>query len=296
MRNRRHMILGVLAVAVLILFAGAATAQVKRVDACSFPTICVKLTAASGPPPAGPPECWALPVLEDGWTEAFECLGTTFDYLEAENYLFSTTMTQQIVFVEKIKLAPSLDGIPMTYQIVEDIFIIPCAPRTPSNPQGENFLMSAKPPMLFLDDVTFPAITVSETEGPVEYLCAVVVHMGILTDFFGPTLPFSCDWFAVADLDSTGQFYGQAPSADLDGNGCPDSCFEPGVPGNFIARKGIDEKGAELVNYVLNSSAVGFNRVNVFEPQASSLIPPLLPGMSSGEFGWTRPWCFTITN
>jgi len=112
--------------------------------------------------------------------------------------------------------------------------------------------------------------------------------------FFGPSLPVQLDWFACADMDSTGSFYGQAASPDTDSNGCSDSCIEIGVPGNLVIRAGIDEKGAALVNFLLNRAALGLSRVDVFEPQPTSLIPALLPGMSAGESHNTRPWCFTI--
>jgi hypothetical protein len=120
--------------------------------------------------------------------------------------------------------------------------------------------------------------------------------MADIVSFFNTILPFPMrlDWFAIADMDSNGTFYGQPASPDLDANGCPDSCLEVFVPGAFLPRKGLDEKGSNLMNFLLNWSALGLTRVDVFEPQASSYIPPLLPGMTSGESHNTRPWCFTI--
>jgi len=68
------------------------------------------------------------------------------------------------------------------------------------------------------------------------------------------------------------------------------------APGRFIQRLGIDEKGSDLVLYLLNRGALGLTEIEVFEPTITSLIPPLLPGMAPGEEGTTRPWCFTITS
>ncbi len=283
----------------LILCAGfcltdRAAAQVLRIDACGYPTVCVKLTPSSGSSGTISQDCWGLPVLEDGWTEKVGCMGPLRDLLEYESYSFPVSLEQEIVFVEKVKLVPAL-GMSLTpYMIVEDIFILPCRPASATNPRGEDFKTTAPPPMVFLDDVTFPPIFVSEQEGPTEYLCAVIVPLNDIVNFFGPTLPVGLDWFAIADLDALGDFYGQPPSPDTDGNGCPDSCIELTVPGYFVSRTGIDEKGAGLVNYLLNHAALGTSWVEVFEPQPSSLIPPLLPGMSTGESHNTRPWCFTL--
>ena len=42
---------------------------------------------------------------------------------------------------------------------------------------------------------------------------------------------------------------------------------------------------------MLNAAALGLTSVDVFEPQPSSFLFPLLPGMSAGESHNTRPWC-----
>lgn len=270
------------------------SAQVLILDACLYPTVCVRLIPTSGPPSPPTDLCYGMPILEDGWTESLRCMGPTGDALEPETYLFKTSDDPVVVFVEKIKLVPDLMGTVQVYDIVEDIFIIPCKPASATNPLGENFPLSSIPPLLILDDVTFPPITVDFQEGPVEVLCAVQVPLQLFVGFFGPGLPIHLDWFACADIDSNGSFYGQAPSPDLDGNGCPDSCLEVLVPGLFLPRKGLDEKGAGLMNFLLNWSTLGLTAVDVFEPQPSSYIPPLLPGMSVGESHNTRPWCFTI--
>lgn len=294
--KKNHILIAVaVALAAGFCLTDHASAQVFRIDACNYLTDCIKLVPDSGPPGPLSPECWGLPLLEDGWTESEMCLGPVGNFFEAETYLFKSTADPVVIFVDKIKLVPDMSGTIVPFQIVEDIFILPCNPATAANPSGENFSPASPPPILFLDDVTFPTINVDPLEGPVEFLCAVFVPMQDITAFFGPNFPVHLDWFACADLDSLGLFYGQPPSIDLDGNGCPDSCFEIMAGGSpLIQRQGIDEKGAGMVNFFLNRAALGLFRINVFEPQPSSLIPALLPGMSSGESHNTRPWCFTI--
>ena len=44
-------------------------------------------------------------------------------------------------------------------------------------------------------------------------------------------------------------FYLQPPTPDLDGDGCPDVCIEITVPGKLVPHKGLDEKGAELLDF-----------------------------------------------
>lgn len=268
-------------------------AQVKRIDASLYPTLAIKLVPQSGFGGPWTPENWALPVLEDGWTERWECTGPNFDFFEAESYYFQTSMHDIILFIEKVKLAPRLDG-PGIYHIVEDIFLIPCKQATAANPRGEDFRMNNKPPILFFDDIQFPQIYVEEQEGPTEFLLAVQIPIQELVDFFGPNLPFRCDWFAVTDFDALGTFYGQAPAVDMDGNGFPDCCIEPGPSGPVIKRDGVDEKGSNLLNFLLNKNALGLTHVDVFEPQPTSLIPPLMTGMWPGESHNTRPWCFEV--
>ncbi|MHC4943905.1 MAG: hypothetical protein ACYTG7_12885 [Planctomycetota bacterium] len=278
-----------------VLFAAPqAAAQVSILDACFFPTICVRLRPEASS--SGPPNqlCWGLPILEDGWTERQECMGPVGDDLEPESYLFKISSENYVVFVEKIKLVPNLNGTGQVYDIVEDLFLIRCNPATAANPSGEDIPITAVPQMLILDDVTFPPITLSPQEGPAEFLCAVMVPIDEIVAFFGPNLPIRLDWFACADLDSNGTFYGQPPSPDLDLNGCPDSCLEVFVPGAFLPRQGLDEKGAGLLNFLQNWFILGLTAIEVFEPQPTSYIPALLPGMSSGESHNTRPWCFTI--
>ncbi len=294
MRITRISLFVLSALAALLFVTNDAPAQVTWVDGCNYTTQCVRLSTGAPPPGTGDPTCWAVPVLEDGWTEREMCLGPNGDQLEPESYLFKTSSDPMVVFVEKIKLSPAMNGFFTEYRIVEDIFILPCRPASAATPWGENFLISNLPVIMFIDDVTFPSIILDDGEGPVEFLCAVFVPIPDIVSVFGPNYPLHLDWFAVADLDATGDFYGQAPSPDTDGNGCPDSAIEPGVPGALVQRQGIDEKGAGLVNFLLNWSVLGFSRVDVFEPQPSSLIPPLLPGMSTGESHNTRPWCFTI--
>lgn len=282
----------VVALLLAVSFAAAsAEAQFRRIDGCNFPTICVPLVPQSGPPGPVDPTCWALPILEDGWTESVRCLGPAGNFLEAETYFFSAAAEPEILFVDKVKL-PSGLGLPVQYQIVEDIFVIPSNPRCQMNPMGEDFALNMRPQMLFIDDVTFrPPINVDPSEGPVEYLCAVRIPMPEFLSFFGP---MTLDWFAVADLDSLGLFYGQPPTPDLDLNGCPDSCAELGVPGKFVRRVGIDEKGAALADFLVNRNAHSLTKVDVFEPQTNGFIPALLPGMAPGESHNTRPWSFTI--
>jgi hypothetical protein len=295
MQSQKVLPLFALALFALFCFTGNAAAQVKIVDACNFPTICIKLTPSSGGPGQLSEECWGLPILEDGWTESEFCLGPNGDFLELETYLFKATADPVVIFVEKMKLVPDLVTGATAYMVVEDIFLLRCNPASGANPNGEDFSPGAVPPLLLLDDVTFPTITVSEQEGPVEFLCAVFVPTQLLVDFFGPGLPIHLDWFACADMDSLGTFYGQPASPDVDGNGCPDSCFEvtPGAS-PLVQRIGLDEKGAGAINFFLNRVPLGLTRIDVFEPQPSSLIPPILPGMSAGESHNTRPWCFTI--
>ena len=293
-RIQRIVAVALIAALSIVVFTELASAQnFRRVDGSPLPTICVRLVPQSGPPSPPRPDCGALPILEDGWVSKFACLGPAGDYLETESYVLSLAEDQEIVFVDKVKLAPKIEQGPITYQIIEDIFIIPCNPRSAMNPTGENFRPSARPPMLFIDDVIFPPITLDDGEGAVEFLCAVSIPLQLLIDHFGPGAQL--DWFALADMDSTGQFYGQPASTDVDGDGVPDSCIELTAPGKFIQRQGIDEKGADLVLYLLNRGPLGLTDIEVFEPTITSLIPPLLPGMSPGEEGITRPWCFTIT-
>jgi|GEM_PF-2080626 len=297
MKHKKALFVIAFALAASLSLTDTSTAQVQRIDACNYLTQCIKLVPNSGPPGNLSPECWGLPVLEDGWTESEFCLGPLGDFFENETYYFRSNFDPMVIFVEKIKLVPSLGVDPTTYQIVEDIFLLRCNPATAANPNGENFPPNNPPAILFLDDVTFPTITVSQQEGPVEFLCAVFVPLQDITGFFGPNLPIRLDWFACADLDSLGIFYGQAPSPDVDNNGCPDSCFELTAGGSpLVQRQGIDEKGAAMVNFFLNRVALGLGQINVFEPQPTSLIPALLPGMSTGESHNTRPWCFTIDN
>ena len=273
--------------------APSAEAQFRRIDGSFFPTFNIPLVPQTGGPGPTDPRCWAVPTLEDGWTESARCLGPHGDFLEAETYLFSLAEEPDVIFVEKVKLPPGLD-VRVGYLIVEDIFIIPSNPRCSMNPMGEDFPLNMRPKMLFIDDVRFlfPPIEVSPSEGPREFLCAVFIPISELTLFFGT--PIQLDWFAVADLDSFGSFYGQPPTPDLDGNGAPDSCVEINVPGQFVTHFGIDEKGAALADFLVNRSAHSLTKVDVFEPQTNGFIPPILPGMSPGESHNTRPWSFTI--
>lgn len=97
--------------------------------------------------------------------------------------------------------------------------------------------------------------------------------------------PAQLDWFAVADMDALGTFYGQPPSPDIDGNGAPDCCIELGVPGSFLRRTGIDEKGSNLVIFLLNRAALGLTAIDVFEPVPTTEVSPILPGMTGDEGG-----------
>jgi hypothetical protein len=262
------------------------------------------------------PECWALPLLEDGWTVDARCLRLDPNdpdilvdaHFERESYCFAVAGTD-VVFVDKIKLSPRLDG-PTVIQVAEDIFIIPCNPQCAQNPMGEDFAPNQRPPMLILDDVTFPPVTLTPEQGPREFLCAVFVPAQVISTFFDNHLPgpeLDLDWFACADMDVLGTFYGQPPIADTSMNGCPDVCIELGVPGNLVPHKGLDEKGAELLDFLLNRGAHGLQKIVVDEPRTRSFFPPtsannpffpscpgLLPGMQEGESHNTRPWCFTM--
>ncbi|MBI1849364.1 MAG: hypothetical protein HYR85_03365 [Planctomycetes bacterium] len=276
------------------LVSATTDAQVRRVDGCHFQTICVRLTPAAGPPGPLTPNCGALPILEDGWTEDLTCLGPMNDQLESETYQFGFfgPIARQIVFVEKVKIPASTMAIP--FVIVEDVLIIPCNPRCSANPAGEDFRLNHRPPIFFIDDVTFPPIFADPTGGPTEWLCAFILPAEDLISFFGNQFPMELDWLACADMDSMGLFYGQPPTPDTDGNGCPDSCLELAAPGHFVQHVGIDEKGSSLVDFLLNNRFHSLTTVDVFEPQTNGFIPPMLPGMKGGESHNTRPWCFTI--
>jgi len=293
----RCVAVGVLA-AVVAVAAGAARGQsFKRIDGSGYTTVCVRLDMRNfpPPPPVGDPECAALPILEDGWTSKLRCIPDPGNpFLEAESYLFGPD-EEYVVFVNKIKLAINpLEPVAQRFQVVEDILVIPCVPRSTANPLGEDFRPNSPPRTLFIDDVVFPVITLDEPEIAAEYLCAVFVPLAEVQIHFGSDQPVMLDWFAVADIDSLGTFYGQPASIDTDGNGAPDSCVELGVPGKFLPRLGIDDKGSNLTIFLQNRAALGLTHIDVFDPVPTTYIPSLLPGMSASENGTTRPWCFTI--
>ncbi len=293
---------------ILSLTAGA-KATVRRISGCSLSTVCVPLRTPNSGTQTVTPECWGMPVLEDAWTLNETCLGSGADaHYERESYLF-TDEAGSITFVTKMKLAPRMDRSETTAQAAQDIFILPCLPRSPENLAGEDFPLSAVPDIILLDDITFPQVTLRAQDGPQEFLCAVTVPMNLITDFFlrEDESHVELDWFVCADLDVTGEFFGQDAALDLDGNSCPDVAIEIPVLGFIIPRLGIDEIGAGLINFFLNRTPNGLTVLEVFGPQTRSFFPPttsdhpyirssppLLPGMQQGESGNTRPWCFRI--
>ncbi len=272
--------------------AASAGAQVRRIDGCTLQTIVIPVVPATPPPSTTSDLCGILPVLEDGWTTAAECLSPDGSGLELETYFFPNFGPQdrQIAFVDKIKL-PNATGSNVGFLVVEDVFILPSSPRCSSNPAGEDFTLTNHPPILLIDDVTF-VVPVDPALGAHEFLCAFFLPVSQLASFFGSEV--SLDWFACADLDALGAFYGVPPTPDLDGNGCPDSCIEPGIPGSFVPHAGIDEKGSALVDFLVNRREHSLTRIDVFEPQTNGFIPPNLAGMASGESHNTRPWSFRI--
>lgn len=284
------------ALAVAMTCSSAEAQQVRRVDGCRLQTFIVRLVPQAGPPGPVSTTCGTLPILEDGWTEDISCLGPNRDQLEWETYQFSAfgPIELSIVFVEKVKIPAAEMLPPLPIQIVEDVLIIPCRPKCNMNLTGEDFRLNNRPPIFFIDDVMFPPIIPDPSLGPQEYLLAFVLPATDLISFFGSQFPIELDWMACADMDALGTYYGQAPTPDTDGNGCPDVCLEIPVPGHFVPHVGIDEKGSNLVDFLLNSRVHQLTMVDVFEPQTFGYIPPRLPGMKSGESHNTRPWCFTI--
>jgi hypothetical protein len=272
--------------------ATSATAQVRRVDGCSLQAIATHVAEQSQRQGAPPATCGSLPVIEDAWTMDADCLGSAQDMLESETYRFAQfgPVNRQIVFVTKVKLpVPPDRAAPWT--IVEDVVLLPCNPRTAQSPDGEDLAIGNPPPMILVDDVTFPPLLAGPEAAPAtEFLLAFVMPASLLTDPFG--VSGSLDWFAVIDFDTSGLKFGQPPTPDLDGNGCPDAAIELGVPGRFVPHTGVDDTGAALVEFLMNHQTLGLSRVDVFEPHGSSFVLPQLVGMQQGESGNSRPWCF----
>ncbi len=270
---------------VITLGMTQASAQVRRIDGCTVTTFCEPC-----PPglPGGLAVCSGLPVLQDGWTSTQRCFGD-IPAMEGESYLVRVD-DGEVIFVTKLKLVPLFVDIQI---VVQDIFIIPSRERCAANPLGEDFAPGNSPPVLFLDDVTFQFVSPGPGDGAQELLCGVFLPIQELVGFFGSP-PLQLDWFACADLDPFGAYYAQPASVDTDGNGCLDSCVEIGAPSRFIARDGIDELGAGLVNFLLNRTDHGLTRIDVFEPQGRSLIRPVVAGLAAGESHSTRPWSFRI--
>jgi hypothetical protein len=275
-----------------ILFGGSASAQIRRIDACTLQTLAFPLSERSSQTGAPPAACGALPVVEDAWTMDANCLGPSSDLLESESYQFVTNLPPgvNVAFVTKVKL-PVGDPNAPPWRLVEDVVILPCRARSAQNPTGEDFAPSSPPPMILIDDATFPPLSTGPGAAPAtEFVLAVILPV---TDLANPFGAFNnLDWFAVVDFDSDGSHFSQSPSPDLDGNGCPDSCIELGVPGRFLPHVGIDEVGAGLVDFLRNHGTLGLTRIDVFEPLPTSPNPATLLGMQMGETGNTRPWCF----
>ncbi|MBI3843979.1 MAG: hypothetical protein HY292_04995 [Planctomycetes bacterium] len=277
-----------------VAVASSASAQLRRIDGCTFRTIVAPLTEPRPRTDQPPQTCGAIPVIEDAWTMATACQGQTGDLLESETYQFLQfgPVQTDVVFVTKVKLPNSIQrAFPWT--LTEDIVVLPCIPRTSGNPTGEDFAPTSRPPMVLIDDVTFPPLESGPDGAPAnEWLCAVVVPLQDFADPFG--VSGSLDWFAVIDFDTAGTRYSQPPTPDLDGNGCPDAAIEVGVQGRFVPHVGMDEIGAGLVDFILNRGALGLTRVDVFEPQNASALPAQLGGMQTGESHNSRPWCFSF--
>jgi hypothetical protein len=285
MLRHRNFLSATLMAATTLFAMAEARAQIRRIDGCTLTTFCSpcnpELPAVSG-------ACTGLPVLQDGWTASQRCFGD-IPALESESYL-AAVGEGEVIFVTKLKLVPLFVD---SQVVVQDLFIVPSRERCAANPDGEDCAPGAPPPILFLDDVVFDFVSPGAQGGPREYLCGVFLPIQEMVDFFGAP-PFDLDWFACADLDPFGMYYAQAPSQDTDGNGCLDACVELGAPGRFLARDGIDDVGAGLVNFLLNRADHRLTRIDVFEPQGRSLIRPVVPGLAAGESRSTRPWSFRI--
>jgi hypothetical protein len=308
LRFPNRLMLGCLVLTALVCAPTAADAQLLYMDGTTLPTFVVPLDTPA--PAFGPPTpfAWAMPLLEDGWTvdARYVDIGFPSGDWERETYLFPLFGTD-VVFVEKVKLSPQLLE-DTTVQVAEDIFILPSKPKCSTNPNGEN--LPPIPPMIWIDDVVFPPVTLIGFEGPKEFLLVVYVPADKISSFFDPSggTDVQLDWFSIADMDVRGSFYGQPPAPDLDGNTFPDVCIEPGFPGLLVPRIGLDEKGAALLNWLINGALHALTTIDVFEPQTQSFfpptnatnpyfpgLPPLLPGMAMGESKNTRPWCFTMS-
>ncbi|MBI3843980.1 MAG: hypothetical protein HY292_05000 [Planctomycetes bacterium] len=282
--------LAIASAALGMTFVAGAAAQVRRIDGCTLPTFAIPLTEPNPRQGAAPSTCGALPVVEDAWTMDADCLGATSDLLESESYQFiiGGVFHQRITFVTKVKL-PIPAGIGPPWRLVEDVVIVPCRTQSAQNPTGEDFPPNAPPPLLLIDDVTFPLLGAGSTPAN-EFLIGFVLEITDLVMPFG--FGGDVDWFAIVDFDSDGVHFSQAATPDLDGNGCPDSAIELGVPGRFAPHTGMGEIGAGLVDYLLNHQALGLTRIDVFEPHPASPIPAALGGMQAGESHHSRPWCF----
>jgi hypothetical protein len=207
-----------------------------------------------------------------------------------------------VTFVTRFRLAPRTLTDNVTVQVAQDLFILPRKPRTAQNPEGEDFTPRNTPPILFIDDVVFPQVSLTGSQGVQEFLAAVSIPVQLINDFIyphDPGLAAALDWFVCADVDVSGSRHGQRPAADLDGNGYPDVCLEMDVPGFLVRREGVDELGAGLLHYLLNRAELNLAGVEVDEPQAVSLAPGSLRPFSPeailfGESRRTRPWSFCL--
>lgn len=96
-----------------------------------------------------------------------------------------------VVLALQVKIDP-LDDPGVEQHVIVDLFLVPCEPRCRENPRGEDFEPGDRPPMLFVDDVSFRVIPKGHDFGPLPVTCAVLLPIEELTRCFGPP-PFSLD-------------------------------------------------------------------------------------------------------
>lgn len=206
-------------------------------------------------------------VDQDCWTVDEE--NAYGGHFEGEWYFFPKA--SYIFFVDKVKIP--IGGLPNGFAL--DHFLWRCKPIV--NRPYETVTV----PAVWIDDIYWGPIP--DHGEIVELLLIWAVPAADIARVLGTNR--QVDWAVCKE-------YQADLLPDLDGNNRPDVCVEA-PPLQFLYKE-PDECGANFINFLSGNSAntlvceAPFDMVPALPPR------PPLPGMTWGENGETRPWCFWL--